>query len=176
MSKLDKSTFEKIIKESYQMIYNLGLRLFNYNKQDTEDFVQDVYLQIYENYSSYLNKSKINTWIYSVALNLGLNKIKKSKKLQKTMQTQIHESIDSSKISDTQEIEDLPENLKIKVQEQLIQLPEIYRLPLVLYYYEKLTYKEMSKKLNIPEGTLKSLVYRGKLILREKLLKIKEHL
>lgn len=60
-----------------------------------------------------------------------------------------------------------------KLQKELMNLPEEYRLPLILLFYEKLSYKEMSEKLNIPEGTLKSLVYRGKLRLKEKIKELK---
>ncbi len=155
------------------MVYNLGLRLFNYNKQDAEDFVQDVYLRIYEKYNTFLEKSKINTWIYSIALNLGLNKIKKNQKFKKILKEKANE-IQEPVILEKNTYEELSEELKAKVYELLSELPEIYRLPIILLYYEKLTYKEMSEKLNLPEGTLKSLVYRGKLLLRNKLLKTQQ--
>lgn len=173
MNKPDQKFFEKIIKDSYNMIYNLGLRLFNYNKEETEDFVQEVFLQVYEKYNSFLEKSKINTWIYSLALNLGLNKIKKNKKFKTLLEKYQVQEIEYED-KEIESIKDLSEELKLKVQKELMQLPDIYRLPLVLYYYEKLTYKEMSEKLNIPEGTLKSLIYRGKLILKNKILNLKE--
>lgn len=174
MNKPDKRLFEKIIKDSYNMIYNLGLRLFNYNKEETEDFVQDVYVQVYEKYNTFLEKSNINTWIYSLALNLGLNKIKKNKKFKAMIEKFPNQEIEYQD-KEINSIKDLADELKLKIQKELIQLPEIYRLPLILYYYEKLTYKEMSEKLNIPEGTLKSLIYRGKLILKNKILHLKEY-
>lgn len=173
LPKLSKESFEKIIKESYTMIYNLGLRLFNYNKQDAEDFVQDVYLQIYEKYDTFLKKSKINTWIYSVALHLGLSKIKKNQKFKEILKEKTNE-IQETLMFEKEAFQDVSEEQKSRVQMLLSELPEMYRLPIILFYYEKLSYKEMSEKLKIPEGTLKSLVYRGKLLLRDKLLKTKE--
>jgi len=80
---INKKEFERIVKETYKMIYNLGLRLFNYDPHEAEDFTQEVYLQFYKNFHKYDGKSKLSTWIYSLALNLGLNKIKKKQKIKK---------------------------------------------------------------------------------------------
>ncbi|MBI3394669.1 MAG: hypothetical protein HY042_02425, partial [Spirochaetia bacterium] len=51
----------------------------------------------------------------------------------------------------------------------LEELPDAYRVPLLLYYYEKLPYGEIAEKLGLKEGTLKSNIHRGKIILRSKL-------
>ncbi len=58
-----KDEFEKIVKDNYKIIYNLGIRLLN-NKTEVEDFMQEVFIQIYEKWSSYKKESKISTWIY----------------------------------------------------------------------------------------------------------------
>lgn len=176
MNKIDKKEFEKIVKETYKMIYNLGLRLFNYNLQEAEDFTQDVYLQTYEKFHQYDGKSKLSTWIYSLALNLGLNKIRKEKKLKKIQNTvSLYENeLISESNPESFYFDEIDDNyLKEKIFKELINLQEEYRLPLILLFYEKMSYKEISKKLNIPEGTLKSLVYRGKLILKEKIKELK---
>jgi len=172
----NKKEFERIVKETYKMIYNLGLRLFNYDPHEAEDFTQEVYLQFYKNFHKYDGKSKLSTWIYSLALNLGLNKIKKNKRLKKIQSTDVLYESDGVLESNPEldyfaEIDD--QLLMDKLQKELMNLPEEYRLPLILLFYEKLSYKEMSEKLNIPEGTLKSLVYRGKLRLKEKIKELK---
>ncbi|GIX43441.1 MAG: DNA-directed RNA polymerase sigma-70 factor [Leptospiraceae bacterium] len=177
MDKINKNEFEKIVKDTYKMIYNLGLRLFNYDVHEAEDFTQEVYLQLYKNINKYDGKSKITTWIYSLALNLGLNKIKKKKRFKKIQNPDpVYEAdLVSYTNPETDYLEKLDDKILIeKVQKELMNLPEEYRIPLILLFYEKLSYKEMSEKLNIPEGTLKSLVYRGKLKLREKIKELKD--
>lgn len=179
MSKLTKKDLEAIIKENYKKIYNLGLRLFNYNFQDAEDFTQEVFEQFYKNYKKFEGKSQISTWIYSIGLNLGLNLFRKNKKIkalyeEKNNYEEIYIEDQSPELKFLKQLDE--RIIKNKILEELVKLPDEYRLPLILFYYEKISYKEMSEKLHIPEGTLKSLVYRGKLILREKIKELKDYL
>ncbi len=58
------------------------------------------------------------------------------------------------------------------LRKEIFNLPQKYRLPLFLYYYENLSYKEISNVLDVPEGTIKSLIYRGKIALREKIISL----
>lgn len=179
MSELTKKDLEKIIKDNYKKIYNLGLRLFNYNLHDAEDFTQEVFEQFYKNYKKFEGKSQISTWIYSMGLNLGLNQFRKNKKI-KTLYEDKHtyeEIYIEDQSPDLEFLKQLDEGIiKNKILEALVKLPDEYRLPLILFYYEKISYKEMSEKLDIPEGTLKSLIYRGKLMLRDKIKDLKDYL
>ncbi|MCS7205862.1 MAG: RNA polymerase sigma factor [Leptospiraceae bacterium] len=169
----DKENLTKIIKENYSMVYNLGLRLFKTRKEEVEDFVQDVFLKFFENYHKFDGKSKISTWLYSLALNLGLNKIKKQKQIQKWLEYDSYsdQNLLESQLMETSDLEQEIEKNELQslIQKELMELPDAYRIPLILSYYERLSYKEISEKIEIPEGTIKSLVYRGKLILRNKL-------
>ncbi len=179
MNEYNKKDLEKIIKDNYKMIFNLGLRLFNYNLHDAEDFTQEVFEQFYKNYKKFKGKSLVSTWIYSLALNIGLNQFRKNKRLKTIYQKQVtYEDLYVEDQSPELEfLKELDESLiKNKILEALIKLPDEYRLPLILYYYEKISYKEMSEKLEIPEGTLKSLIYRGKLLLRDQIKDLKEYL
>ena len=156
------------------MIYNLGIRLFK-NKEDAMDFSQDVYMVAYSKLETFEGRSKISTWLYSLALNLGLKKIKKQKRLKVDFS-------DNEELLEKQAAESGPEGtgkdpfdgvsraeINNQVQAELETLPEEYRLPLILLYYEKLSYSEISGQLGIKEGTLKSYIHRGKRILSEKL-------
>lgn len=175
MQNLDKKYFETLVKDTYSMIFNLGLRLFNYNAQEAEDFTQEVYLQFFENYHKFDGKSKITTWLYSLALNLGLNKIRKNKKIKLSNLDNIQEKDFSTFENPEDNYQQKVNEDKIKktVLENLLQLQEEYRIPLILFYYEKLSYKQISEILKIPEGTIKSLIFRGKLILRSKIKDLK---
>lgn len=171
----DKEDFERRFHETAPMIYNLGLRLFR-DQDDALDFSQEVYLQAYRNLAKFEGKSKFSTWLYSLGLNLGLNKIKKDKKMK------ISWVEDSSTLDYLATQPETPaagedpfeylsrEEFSDQVWEQLSKLPDMYRLPLILYYYEKMSYRDIARQLKIKEGTLKSYLHRGKLMLRKGLL------
>lgn len=162
--------FEKLFDETSRMIYNLGLRLFRNNQEEALDFSQDVYLKAYQKLHTYKGNSKMSTWLYSLAMNHGLNRIRSLKKMKITAETEIIEQIPSSSDPEDEIVGILErQEIEAEIQSAINDLPENYRLPIILLYFERMQYSEMSEKLNIPEGTLKSLVYRGKMQLREKL-------
>lgn len=158
----DHVDLEQLYEETVNMIYNLGLRLFK-DEEEAKDFTQDVYMKAFAKLNQFNGKSKFSTWLYSLGLHLGLNKLRQQKK----------------KIFTTKNIEEIPlaspedhvEQLNKKEQTALLQkklhlLPETYRLPLILFFYEGMPYAEIASSLNIKEGTIKSNIHRGKKMLR----------
>lgn len=156
------------------MIYNLGMRLFR-NEEDALDFAQDVYLRAYDKLGSFRGDSKPSTWLYSLALNLGLNRLKKERRLKlkdfgsgdehlASIERLQSQADDPLRVLTDQELEGI-------VREELTELGDAYRIPLILYYYEKLSYRDIADRLGIKEGTLKSYLHRGKTVLRERLLR-----
>ena len=169
-----ENRFEELVDETKGMIYNLGLRLFK-NVEDALDFSQDVYLQAYASLRTFRGESKFSTWLYSLALNHGLNKIKKDKRYNIIFHEKI-EILDSTEYAENRNCDTNPLNLltdkekKEAVEKELNSLPEMYRIPLLLFYYEKMSYTQIAEKLGVKEGTLKSYIFRGKRILKNKLL------
>lgn len=157
--------FEDYFESTAAMVYNLGLRLFR-NEEDALDFSQDVYLQAYRKLDTFEGRAKFSTWLYSLALNLGLKKIQKEKRLRIiTQEEQELERFIEEGAGDSREdpFEQTAESeLRILIQEELDLLPDVYRLPLILFYFEHLQYSEIAEKLGLKEGTLKSYIHRGK--------------
>jgi len=171
----DLEEFEKLFNQTSKMIYSLGLRLFK-NDEDALDFSQDVYLQAYNKLHLFAGKSKFSTWLYSLALNLGLNKLNKDKRL-KISYSENQDTLDYLVEQTAGDLNEDPfaqisqkefENL---IMDSLNKLPESYRLPIILFYYDKVSYEDIAASLGIKVGTLKSNIHRGKLLLRDTLIK-----
>ena len=154
------------------MIYNLGIRLFR-NDEDALDFAQDVYLRAYDRLDSFRGDAKPSTWLYSLALNLGLNRLKKNKRLKmKELPGDERWTIDDLESADDDPLAQLTDiELENIVREELNELADTYRIPLILCYFDKLSYRDIADRLEIKEGTLKSYIHRGKALLRERLLR-----
>ncbi|MCB1200602.1 MAG: sigma-70 family RNA polymerase sigma factor [Leptospiraceae bacterium] len=157
--------------ENTDRIYSLGMRLFRSHSEDAMDFTQEVYLQAFKNMNKFAGNSAFSTWLYSVALNLGLNQIRR----RKIIKTQSSDAEFSEELVDSRD--ETPENQSIRqetietIRSEIELLPENYRLPLMLFYYEEMSYQKISEKLNIKEGTLKSLVHRARNLLKDALKK-----
>ena len=169
--------FERLVEEATDMIYSLGMRLFRNNQEDALDFVQDAFLRAYDRWESFEGRSKRSTWLYSLALNLGLNRLSKQKRMPAFAAEPgiLDETVAGPDTPETIVTEMLErEEVEEMLQKALEELSEQYRLPIILLYYEKMSYKDISEQLKTSEGTLKSLVYRGKMQLRDKLKEYSE--
>lgn len=169
--RLSEDEFNELFLEATKMVYNIGLRLNRNNREDAMDFVQEVYLHARSKRRSFKGDSKFSTWLYRVALNLGLNRISKDKKLKNDLRdiADLPEE-NLSDVNDTPEEALLNDSMSAVIRETISELPEAYRLPIMLYYFEKMPYSEIAQALNIKEGTLKSNISRGKTLMK-KLLK-----
>lgn len=164
--------FEVIFDQTSSMIYNLGMRLFR-NEEDALDFAQDVYLRAYDRFASFRGESKPSTWLYSLALNLGLNRLRRDRKLNfdpKASEQSEIESIEGGG-EDVDPLERLTRTeLETAVRDELEQMADVYRVPLLLLYFEQMPYAEIGRQLGLKEGTLKSYIHRGRMILRKRLV------
>ncbi len=159
----------ELFEQTRNMVFGLGMRLFR-NPEEAADFSQDVYMHVMDKIDSFRGDSKPSTWVYSVAMNLGLNRLRRMKRIQflpEDAEEPITEETPESLLTEALDRQETEE----RVQQELMNLPDSYRVPLLLLYYDRMSYREMSEKLGLPEGTLKSLVHRGKRILRDRLVK-----
>lgn len=155
------------------MVYNLSLR-YTKSEDEAEDITQEVFLKIYECLSTFKGESQLSTWIYRIAQNEIIQRHRKSEK-QSTIS---HENIDQI-ISDyytklkqwrdsiSPEVILLKEEMNSKIRSLVANLPKDYKNPLILFYFENMSYKEISEKLNLKMNTLKSYIFRGKELMKE---------
>lgn len=144
------------------MIYGLGQRLFR-NEEDALDFVQDVYLEAYSKRDRFQGRSRYSTYLYSFALHRGLNRIRKTKRIQ-------FEEWKEEDFPFLEEETSPPGNVdSATLREELNSLPEVYRLPLVLHYYEKMSCAQIGANLSMNENTVKSYLHRGRKLLKARI-------
>jgi len=171
----DKEKFRILVEQYKQMVFRTCMG-FLHNKDDADDLTQDVFIQTYQSLPRFKGDSVFSTWLYRIAVNASLNKIRKSP--MKTM-LQRFESITGSKSEKeaypiVRDEED-PENILIKqehidwVQRALDSLTENQRTAIVLSKYDDLSQKEIADIMNTSEGAIEALLQRAKKNLREKL-------
>ena len=170
-NKEEHSDFDSLFMECNDLLYNLGLRLFKGSEDEAMDLLHDTYLRAKDSYHSYQGRAKFSTWLYAIATNLGLNKIKSSGKFAALKdpypnnQSWIENILDETQQSSSENL--IAQEQQQHLQTELDKLPEAYRIPLVLFYYEGMSYKDIAEHLGEKEGTIKSYLFRGKAILRK---------
>ncbi|TRZ48638.1 MAG: RNA polymerase sigma factor [Dehalococcoidia bacterium] len=157
-------SFGILVKRYQEKMLRYGKKfLFNHN--DIEDLVQEVFIKAYTNIQSFDASRKFSAWLYRIAHNEFINAIKKKGKEplpffdldilwphfvskesadKKTNQRELNQMLDKC----------------------LDKLGPKYREPLVLYYFEDLTYQEVADVLHIPIATVGIRLKRGKEIIK----------
>ena len=170
----DINAYNELVKRYKDRLLNFVLRYFN-NVEQAEDVVQVTLIKLYTHASYYKNVAKFSTWIFTIAKNNALTELRKNKR-KKT---------DSLWTDDGQviDINSNEESLDSKVQNEIAidqlnkfldEIPENFRMAVVLRDFQELSYEEISKILEIPIGTIKSRINRGRIQLAEKMKHFKE--
>ncbi len=161
----NKQSFEELVEKYYKIIYRLALKIMR-DTDDAEEITQIVFVKAYENLSSYNSKFKFFSWLYRITVNESLNLSKKRKYAEK-----LNEEIKADE-NNPDEIYNQTE-MGEKIQDALMELDMLYRLPVVLKHFLNYSYKELSFLLGVPEKTVKSRLFTGRQLLKDILIKNK---
>ena len=170
----DINAYNELVKRYKDRLFNFVLRYFN-NAEQAEDVVQDTLIKLYTHASYYKNIAKFSTWIFTIAKNNALTELRKNKRKQTdSLWTEDGKVID---------INSKEESLESKVQNEIAidqlnkfldEIPENFRMAVVLRDFQELSYEEISTILEIPIGTIKSRINRGRIQLAKKMKHFKE--
>ena len=168
------NAYNELVKRYKDRLLNFIYRFLN-DIDRSEDLVQDTLIKLYTHKNSYKEVAKFSTWLYTIAANLARTELRKIKRRKTFSVSELsnddREYIISSDASDQSE-DYLTENFEKKVQNALVQLPDDFKTIIILRDIQELSYDEISKIVELPLGTVKSRINRGRLKL-QKLLKNK---
>ncbi len=134
---------------------------YSQSYQDAEDTLQDSFLMIFDKIDQYRNTGSFEGWIKRITINVALQKYRKASSLQIVKENDIEE---------TTEVDFDNEQVSIDFLLEIIQgLPNRYRLVFNLYVLDNFSHKEISKMLDISEGTSKSNLSRARMLLKQKI-------
>lgn len=167
------------IQELEQFIETYGTDIYRFcvyltgNRLEADELYQDTFLKAIELLDKIQKEGNPKSYLLSVAIRLWKNRNRKISCRESIAPMESEELMETvaSGTGERSDVEDtLLKNEEIRyAQEALQKLPEKYRVPLCLYYGEELTIKEISGCLRIPQGTVKSRLYKGREKMKEEL-------
>jgi RNA polymerase sigma-70 factor (ECF subfamily) len=170
----DINAYNELVKRYKDRLLNFVFRYFN-NVEQAEDVVQDTLIKLYTHASYYKNVAKFSTWIFTIAKNNALTELRKNKrKKTDSLWTDDGKFIDISSKEESLESKVQNEIAIDQLNKFLDEIPENFRMAVVLRDFQELSYEEISKILEIPIGTIKSRINRGRIQLAEKMKHFKE--
>ncbi|MBE4909693.1 RNA polymerase sigma factor SigW [Bacillus luteolus] len=169
----DQNAFAEIVELYKDKVFQLCYRMLG-NRHEAEDIAQEAFLRAYVNIHSYDTKRKFSTWLYRIATNLSIDRIRKKKPdyyLDAEVAGAEGLTMYSQVAADVSLPEDEVESLELQetIQKEILKLPDKYRSVIVLKYIDELSLKEISEILDLPVGTVKTRIHRGREALRNQL-------
>ncbi len=163
VQKGDMVAFNQLVDRYKDRLMNVIGRMLS-SQDEAEDIVQETFVRVYQHRQSFNFQHCFSTWIYTIALNLARNELRKRKKFKFLDITDMKGNESEFAVEMK-----LPSRLPQALDSAIRSLPEKYRLAFVLRDIQELPYEEVAKVLSIPLGTVKSRVNRARMMLREKL-------
>lgn len=168
--------FHDLVKKYEQPLYSFGLRMCG-NSQDAEDMVQDTFLNVFRYLENFRFETRFKNWLYRVATSSCLKKKRKSKYApEKELSL---ESFRPDKNDDVPtQMPDwahvpleqlLNEELSNSIKAAILDLPEKYRLVLVLRDIEGFSTQETAQILAVTQSNVKVRLHRARLFMRDRL-------
>ena len=135
--------------------------------QNKEDICQEVFIKIYKNLHRFKFHSKLSTWITRIAYLTAINYLKK---YENKRQAEYPDNIDSYHFTEENPERDMIRKDRVNYVNQLVeQMPVQYRTVITLYHLNEFSCVEIEEITGIPEGTVKSYLFRARKLLKEKI-------
>lgn len=167
--------FTELTMPYMKSLKNTAYRLAR-NEEESEDLLQEALYKAYRGFGSYQPNTNFRAWIFKILVNTYLTHYrKKVKQPQKVSYGEVEEFYLYQKSDDNSDYHlNSPEEVNgelfgDEIKDTLDKMPYYFRVVVTLYDIEGFSYKEISKMINIPVGTVMSRLNRGRSLLRQKL-------
>ncbi len=198
VKKLDRVTLDSLSDEELMLLFQRDVQLafdilverfqnplmnyifrFTGNSEDAADLLQDTFIRVYRKKHLYKTIARFSTWVYTIAGNLAKSELRKGHRKYLT-------PIDRKRNEDEEYSIPLPDGDPLpdrsadnsivyeRIQEALLKLPDVFREAVILRDVQELSYEEIAEIVDMPIGTVKSRISRGRLQLQELLKDIYE--
>ena len=165
-----KAAFRKLIEQNQRLVSHIIFRMVG-DRQDREDLCQEVFVRVYRNLPNFRREAKLSTWIARIAYNIGLSFVEK-KNVPLVDETALdYEDTDMDMpLVATPDVITEQKAISGLVRDEIDKLPVYYKTALTLYHLDGMSYNEITDIMKVPEGTIKSYIFRGRKLLKERLL------
>jgi RNA polymerase sigma-70 factor, ECF subfamily len=157
-----KRSIEELVEAHYRCLFAFAFRLSG-SVQEAEDLTQDAFCQAQAKLGQLRDWERAKSWLFTILRNGYLHRLRASKTAHEVPMDEVGELPDRL-------AEPLPDIDPEKLQQALNELPEGWRTPLILFYFDDFSYRDIADQMNVPLGTIMSRLARAKVFLRGRLL------
>ncbi|MFL6542316.1 MAG: RNA polymerase sigma factor [Chthoniobacterales bacterium] len=160
----DPAAFDELVVKYTPRLYGLVYNMTS-NHEDTNDLLQDVFSKAYKSIRGFRGKSSFYTWIHSIAVNMTLNFLKKRGRRFNLSLDDVDSSVQNDKefLEVTQTTSPVREadlsELQVRLNEAMQKLSDEHRAVVTMFHIQGMPHAEISKILNVSEGTVRSRLF-----------------
>jgi RNA polymerase sigma-70 factor, ECF subfamily len=170
----DQQAWESIVRQNWRKVFNVAYKFVG-RHDEAEDLTQDIFLKIFKALGTFDRRANFQTWIVSISRNLCIDHYRSVRKERQT----IARDVDAGNLQPASK-ERGPlalaehQDLRATLRAALHELPPALRTAVVLRDLQELSYQEIADRLQLPEGTVKSRINRGRIELARQLRRMED--
>lgn len=164
-----RNRFEKLAAASFSSLYGTALRLTR-DREEADDLAQEALVRAFEAFDRF-DGTNFKAWTLRILTNLYINRYRRNRRVGQMASL----SDEENSIEPMAPIEELPDRQMLdgmlgqEIEDALQDIPEVFRIAVVLSDLEGLSYDEIAVAMEVPVGTVRSRIARGRAALRERL-------
>ncbi len=169
----NEEAYKQLLENYRGAIFNLLFKMVH-NKEETEDLVQEAFIKAFKALPSFNEEYAFSTWLYKIAVNNCIDHMRKKRlktySINKPVQSkdgEMEREFPDTSMSPDKEI--LTKERAGLISTAIDELPENYRVAIVLRHSDEKSYEEIAEILEIPLGTVKARIFRAREMLKKKL-------
>ncbi len=152
---------QRLVDDHYAALYRYACRLSG-SADEAGDLTQETFCKAHAQFGQLRDPQRAKAWLYSILRNAYLHRVRESNNRRCV-------SLDQISDPPVESPAELPDIEPAKLQEALNGLPEGFRTPLILFYFDDFSYRDIAEQMELPIGTVMSRLARAKAYLRERL-------
>ena len=170
------AAYNHLVQRYQRPVYNLAYRMLG-NAEDAGDLVQDTFLRAYGALGSFRQDASFLTWLYKIASNLCIDALR-SRKSKSALSLDVE--LEEGREPRAEGRDCAPEENAVRdsvqevVQKAVLNLPEKYRLVVVMRHLQDMSVEDIARVLDMPTGTVKTHLFRAREMLRGRLRPVLE--
>ena len=170
----DQAAWDQIVRMHWRKVFNLAYKFVG-RHDEAEDLTQDIFLRIFKALHTFDRRANFQTWLISISRNLCIDHYRSLRKERETMARDVDAADLTPASTDRGPDRQLEQSdLKELVRQALAALPDNLREAVVLRDLQEFSYLEIAERLHLPEGTVKSRINRGRLVLARQVTRLQE--
>jgi RNA polymerase sigma-70 factor (ECF subfamily) len=169
----DQAAWETIVRQHWRKVFNVAYKFVG-RHDEAEDLTQDIFLKIFKSLDTFDRRANFQTWLISVSRNLCIDHYRSVRKERKTIDRDVNASDLSPVSPDASPMAALEQADRVALlRRALTALPPALRTAVTMRDLQELSYQEIAERLQLPEGTVKSRINRGRSELARQIQKLR---